>query len=158
MSRPFVRLIHPDLSIEAWGFFTRTRMALKSAVRRLTLIMLALGAVAAAQGGKAEPLRIRFQPGRTSTTLTGVLGGDAQREYAFAARKDQRLRIRLTFTPPGSLTITAKQPRGIDLPLSVDSSGVWSAQLSDDGEYEIWVTRASGTRTRSRYTMTVTIR
>jgi hypothetical protein len=111
-----------------------------------------------AQGGKAEPRRIQFQRGRDSATVRGVLTGDAQTEYAFGARKDQRLTVTLSATPARSVTITARGTSGLDLPLHVDSRQTSSAVLPEDGEYEIWVKRVAGARGRSSYRLTVTIR
>jgi hypothetical protein len=149
------RRFDPAVSNDSDRFGQCARLGLAAVVGGLALMILSLAALAAAQGGKAEPLRIHFRSGSTITTLTGVLSGDAQREYVLAARKDQHLRIKLTFTPIGSLTVAAKQPAGTDLSLSVDSRSEWSARLPDDGEYEIRVTRANKTQPRSHYTLTV---
>src|SRR4030095_2205760 len=60
------------------------------------------------QGGKAEPTRIQFARGRDSATLRGVVRDDAQKEYAFTARKGQRLTLALSAEPARSLSVTAK--------------------------------------------------
>jgi hypothetical protein len=56
------------------------------------------------------------------------------------------------------VAVRAKGRAGEDLPLTIDARGASTVRLPEDGEYEIWVTRVSRSRTRSRYTMTVTIR
>lgn len=48
-----------------------------------------------AQGGKAEPLRVQFQRGRSSAMIAGKLRGDEQAEYVAGAKKDQKLTIKL---------------------------------------------------------------
>jgi hypothetical protein len=102
------------------------------------------------QGGKAEPIRIQFQRGRNSATLNG--------EYAFNALKNQRLTLRLSAAPTNSVTVVARTPVGVDLPLHQDSSHISSVVLAENGEYELWVKRVTGTSGRSRYRLTVTIR
>ena len=64
------------------------------------LIVLAAGSVALAQGGgKAEPNRIEFKRGANSTTINGKVRGDEEAEYVLAARKGQKLTIKLSSVP-----------------------------------------------------------
>jgi hypothetical protein len=113
---------------------------------------------ASAQGGKAEPLRIEFARGRDSASVGGTLRGDAQREYAFVARKNQRLTIGTTATPAGSIAVQVKRPGGVRLPLVPGQKQTWSAVLPESGEYLLWVNRSGPASGRSQYTLTVTIR
>src|SRR5216110_1961741 len=53
----------------------------------------------AQHGGKAEPLRIEFKSSTISTTINGVVHGDEQAEYVLAAKKGQRLIIKLSGAP-----------------------------------------------------------
>jgi hypothetical protein len=111
-----------------------------------------------AQGGKAEPLRVQFQRGRSSATIAGKLRGDQQAEYVAGAKKDQRLTINLYARPPGSITVKVKTMDGADLELKPDSKQRWSATLPGDGDYLLWVVRSSGKPGTSYYKLTVTIR
>jgi hypothetical protein len=111
-----------------------------------------------AQGGKAEPLRIQFQRGRDSATFNGKLRGDQQAEYALGARKSQKLIVSLLATPPRSIIVKVRDPKGADLELKPDSDRRWSAVLSENGDYDIWVIRSSKKPGSSRYKLTVTIR
>jgi hypothetical protein len=111
-----------------------------------------------AQGGKAEPLRVQFQRGRSSATIAGKLRGDQQAEYVAGGKKDQKLTINLYASPPGSITVKVKTPDGADLELKPDSKQQWSATLPGDGDYFLWVVRSSGKRGTSLYKLTVTIR
>jgi hypothetical protein len=113
---------------------------------------------ASAQGGKAEPLRIEFARGRNSASVGGTLRGDAQREYAFVARKNQRLTIATTATPPGSIAVQVKRPGGMRLSLVPGQKQTWSAVLTESGEHLIWVNRSRPASGRSQYTLTLTIR
>lgn len=46
-----------------------------------------------AQGGKAEPGRIKFAKGKSMTTLFGTLKGDEEHEFIFGAKKGQTVYI-----------------------------------------------------------------
>jgi hypothetical protein len=111
-----------------------------------------------AQGGKAMTLRIQFQRGRNSATLDGKLRSGEQTEYSAGAKKDQKLIIGLDATPSGSITVKAKDSDGADLKLKAESKQQWSAVLPKDGDYEIWVIRASNKPGTSKYKLTVTIK
>jgi hypothetical protein len=112
----------------------------------------------AGQGGKAEPLRIQFRPGRSSATVTGAVSGDVQAEYAFRAMTGQRLTIRSSASPVASIVVTVRTPAGGDLPLLVDSGSTMSAVLPVDGEYQMWIRRRTASPGRSTYKVTLTIR
>lgn len=69
-------------------------------------LLLFLGAsLALAQGGKAEPNRIEFKPGTTSTTISGTVRNDEQAEYVVSAQLGQRLTIKLTNVPAKNLVL-----------------------------------------------------
>jgi len=123
----------------------------------ISCLCAATGA-ASAQGGKAEPLRIEFARGRDSASVGGTLRGDAQREYAFVARKNQRLTIGTTAMPAGSIAVQVKRPLGVRLPLVPGQKQTWSAVLPESGEYFLSVNRSASASGRSQYTLTVTIR
>ena len=123
----------------------------------ISCLCAATGA-ASAQGGKAEPLRIEFARGRNSASVGGTLRGDAQREYAFVARKNQRLTIGMTATPASSVVVQVKRPGGVSLPLVPGQKQTWSAVLPEGGEYFLWVHRSGAATGHSEYTLMVTIR
>jgi hypothetical protein len=110
------------------------------------------------QGGKAEPTRIQFARGRDTATVSGALRDDAQREYAFAARKGQRLTLTLSAAPARSVSASARVSLGGHLPLDFTSGSTSSVELPEDGDYEISMKRVSTARGRSQFTLTVTIR
>src|SRR5215813_12425160 len=111
-----------------------------------------------AQGGKAEPLRVQFQRGRSSATIAGKLRGGTQAEYVVGAKKSQKLTINLYASPPGSITVKVKTSDVADLELKPDSKQQWSVTLPDDDDYLLWVVRSSGKPGTSLYKLTVTIR
>ncbi len=60
----------------------------------LVITFFAFAAVSAyAQGGKAEPGRIKFSKGKSKTTLTGTLKGDEEQEFVFGAKKGQKVYV-----------------------------------------------------------------
>src|SRR5438105_14626665 len=69
-------------------------------------------------GGKAEPLRIEFKRGTTSTTINGAVRGREEAEYVLAAKKGQRLIIRLTFLPARSSVFQILDPDNDKLSLA----------------------------------------
>jgi hypothetical protein len=140
--------------------FAPRRTAVAALAAALVVAMGCWGAAAtpSAQGGKAAPLRIRFAPGHDSATVRGALRGDAQREYVFGARSNQRVTIRLSATPRGTLSLEARRPAGAELVLHKDGADRWSGALPEDGDYEIWVKRESRAQPASIYRLIVTIR
>src|SRR5438132_10926804 len=69
----------------------------------MLLASLIIPFVAMAQrGGKAEPLRIEFKRGATSTTINGAVRGSEEAEYVLAAKKGQRVIMRLRSVPARS--------------------------------------------------------
>src|SRR5205823_419998 len=64
------------------------------------IVLFCAAAPAFAQhGGKAEPLRIEFKRGTSSTTVSGSVRNDEEYEYVLGAKKGQRLTIKITSTP-----------------------------------------------------------
>jgi len=62
-----------------------------AAVISITLLILIVCSAAMAQGGgKAEPNRIEFKRGTTSTTISGAVRGKEEAEYVLAAKKARR--------------------------------------------------------------------
>jgi len=121
----------------------------------LFLIGTAAASAFAQHGGKAEPLRIEFKRGTSSTTVSGNVRGDEQAEYAFSARKDQKVTIRITSVPSRSCLIELHGPENTDL---VFSKYDYSATLPATGDYLLYVVRPTESKGRSNYKLTVTIR
>lgn len=123
------------------------------------LFLFGAAAPAFAQnGGKAEPLKIEFKRGATSTTINGVVHGDEQAEYSFEARQGQRLVIKLTSTPLKSACFDLKGPDGADVGLEYDCNYDYSKPLPATGEYFLSVSRPSTGKGTARYKMTITVR
>src|SRR6266850_1623422 len=122
------------------------------------LVLSTGGAVLPQHGGKAEPKRIEFKRGTTSTTINGTVRGDEEAEYVLAARKGQRLIIKLTSVPVKSAVFQLLGEDNDTLGLEYDSNYDYSGKLPKTGEYFITVSRPTEAKGTSRYRLTVTVR
>lgn len=116
------------------------------------------GAALAQHGGKAEPGRIEFKRGATSTTVNGTVRGDEEAEYVLAARRGQKLVIKLTSIPVKSSVFQILGPENDTLGLEYDANYAYTGVLPTTGDYFISVKRPTTAKGRSKYRMTITIR
>ena len=123
-----------------------------------SLVVLIACSAAMAQGGKAEPNRIEFKRGTTSTTINGTVGRDEQAEYVLAAKKGQRLTIKITSVPARSSGFDLSGPDNVDLGLEFDTNLDYSHTLPKTGDYLITVVKLSDLVRTSKYKLTVTVR
>jgi hypothetical protein len=123
------------------------------------VVLLSAAAPAFAQhGGKAEPLRIEFNRGATSTTVSGSVRNDEQFEYLLAAKKGQRLTIKITSTPVKSAVFQLLGEDQDTLGLEHDANFDVSIVLPKDGDYFMSVSRPASTKGRSNFKLTITIK
>jgi hypothetical protein len=109
-------------------------------------------------GGKAEPKRIEFKRGASTTTITDRIKDKEEAEYVIAARKGQRLTIRLTSTPYRSAVFDLKAPGDADLGLEYNANYTFDKILPVNGDYSIVVARPTTSRGTANYKMAITIR
>ncbi|HEU5239714.1 MAG TPA: hypothetical protein VFU37_21460 [Pyrinomonadaceae bacterium] len=119
--------------------------------------MCAASAVAQ-HGGKAEPLRIEFKRGTTSTTVTGSVRNAEEYEYVLAAKKGQHLTIKITSTPLKSSVFQILGEDNDTLGLEYDANFDVSINLPKDGDYFINVSRPTSAKGTSRFRLTITIK
>ena len=124
----------------------------------LFLVVATAGQTFAQGGGKAEPNRIEFKRGTTSTTVSGVVRNDEQAEYVVSGQLGQRLIIKLTNVPAKSSCFDLKGPDGSDVGLEYDCNWNYSKVLQATGDFFITVARPSQARGSSRYRLTVTVK
>jgi hypothetical protein len=124
----------------------------------IMLVVLIVSAEAVAQGGKAEPNRIEFKRGTTTTNVNGIVRGDEEAEYVLAARKGQRLIIKLTSVPVKSTVFQLLGENNDTLGLEYDANFDYSGVLPKTGDYFITVTRPGQSKGSSRYKLTITVR
>ena len=146
-------------------FTTKQRQLCSSNLRKSVficgsfLLLLSTGALAMAQrGGKAEPLRIEFKRGTTSTTINGVVHGSEEAEYVLAAKKGQQLVIKLTSAPVKSSVFQLLGPDNDTLGLEYDANYNYSGTLPKTGDYFITVSRPTQSKGTAKYKLVVTVR
>jgi len=116
----------------------------------------AVGALAQG-GGKAEPLRIEFKPGSSSTVVSDSIKNDQQAEYVLGARKGQRLTIKLTSVPRRSAVFDLTAPDNADLGLEYDANYEFNKILPVTGDYLIVVVRPTSTPGKASYKLSINI-
>ena len=124
----------------------------------LFLLAIVTATAIAQRGGKAEPNRIEFKSGTSSTTISDVVHNDEQAEYVLSARQGQRLTIKLTNTPAKSSCFDLKGPDGVDVGLEYDCNWNYSKVLPATGDYFLTLSRPSTAKGTSHYKMAVTVR
>ena len=112
----------------------------------------------AQHGGKAEPLRIEFKRGATSTSVSGSVRNDEEYEYVLAAKKGQRLTIKITSTPVKSSIFQLLGEDQDTLGLEHDANFDVSIVLPKDGDYFINVSRPTSNKGSSRFTLAISIK
>ena len=129
--------------------------------RTLLLLLLTIAAcsVSLAQGGgKAEPLRIEFKRGANSAIVSGKVRGTEEAEYLLAARKGQKLIIKLTSVPRRSSVFDLKAPDNADLGLEYDANYDYAGVLPKTGDYLIIVVRPTTSPGTSTYKLSISVR
>lgn len=129
-----------------------------TAVPTTLLVLAACSAAMAQGGGKAEPNRIEFKRGTSSTTISGTVRGDEQAEYVLGAKKGQKLVIKLTSVPAKSSVFQLLGENNDTLGLEYDANFDYSGILTKTGDYFITVRRPTESKGTSRYRLMVTVR
>ena len=122
------------------------------------LVLIACSAAMAQHGGKAEPNRIEFKRGTTSTTISGSVSKGEEAEYVLAAKKGQKLAIKITSVPARSAGFDLHGPDDVDLGLELDTNLDYSHTLPRTGDYSITVVKLTDVVRTSRYKLTVSVR
>lgn len=125
-------------SIKTFGEY---RLAAVSVNRTVIFLCLfaACCSVAFAQGGKAEPNRIRFAKGKTAATLSGVLSNDQEMEYVMLVRAGQTVRLKVTSKPTGRFFDFRIAGSSFELETDYDSYTEYSFTAPETGDYLIFV-------------------
>ena len=119
----------------------------------LVSLVLIVTPVLAQHGGKAEPDRIEFARGHTSTVLSSTLGHDEEMEYVFSASKGQKVTITNPQTSLFDVRIFSEEN---NVETEFDSSRTFSLTLPADGDYNLFV-RKKRVRTPSRARFSITL-
>ena|ERR1051325_5024937 len=122
------------------------------------LVLTMVPAAVAQNGGKAEPNRVEFKRGATSTTISDSVRGSEEAEYVLSAKKGQRLTIKVTSTPLKSSVFQLLGEDQDTLGLEYDANFDVSIVLPKDGDYFINVKRPTERKGTSRFKLAITIR
>jgi hypothetical protein len=151
--------LHPEGELDMKNPRSATLAKAIAAVIPSALLILIVCAAAMAQGGgKAEPKRIEFKRGSNSAIVSGTVRGDEEGEYVLAAKKGQRLIIKLTSVPVKSSVFQLLGEDNDTLGLEYDANFDYSGVLPKTGDYFITVARPGQSKGVSRYKLTVTVR
>ncbi|HLA95170.1 MAG TPA: hypothetical protein VK612_05570 [Pyrinomonadaceae bacterium] len=116
--------------------------------------MVLLSHFVLAQGGKAEPKRIEFAPGKNSAALSGSLRGAQEMEYVFAVKKGQTVTVKNPANGAFDFRIFSNEN---EVETEFDSSPTLTLDIPADGDYLFFVRRKVG-RGLARFRMTLTVR
>jgi hypothetical protein len=117
---------------------------------------LAVAACVHAQnGGKAEPNRIRFAAGTTSTRIAGTLRNGQQMEYVFAAEKGQLVTVKNSTSSRFDFRIFDEVNFSEG---DFDSSPTYAFEVPETGDYFFTVRKKVAGARSSRFSMSISIR
>lgn len=134
------------------------KMICRYAINRTLLCLLCFFAAlsAFAQGGKAEPNRIRFAVGKSSTTLTGTISNGQEMEYVFAANKGQQVTIKNTRTSLFDFKVFSEENFSEG---DFDSSRIYTFEIPETGDYLLFVRKKIVRSPRAaRFSITLTLK
>jgi len=118
------------------------------------ICLIAFIPIVAQHGGKAEPNRIQFAPGKTSATVSGTLRPSEEMEYVFSAKAGQTVTIRNSYRQFDFRVFSEENfPDG-----DFDSSPTYSFEIPADGDYNFFVRRKVGGAKRATFRMTISIK
>jgi hypothetical protein len=109
-----------------------------------------------AQGGKAEPKRIQFVTGKSSTSLTGSLSNGQEMEYVFAASIGQIVTVKNARKSLFDFKVFSEEnfPEG-----DFDSSASYTFEIPETGDYMLFVRKKQVSSPRTaRFSLTLIIK
>jgi hypothetical protein len=134
---------------------------MKSKIIVAIAILLFCGAgVFGQNGGKAEPLRLKFAKGKSSVTASGKIKGDMQAEYIFSAKKEQLIVVKITSVPKGKVaSFRILNPNAeATFYTKYEENYQYAFPAPYTGDYVIWVSLQPDTKVKAaKYNLTLTI-
>jgi hypothetical protein len=124
----------------------------------VVVLMLLASTVFAQGGGKAEPTRVEFKRGAQQTTVSGRVTNDQEVEYVLAAKKGQRLSIKLSSVPTKATVFDLKAPGDADLGLEYDANWSFNKVLPVSGDYLIIVARPTSEKGEASFKLVIAIK
>ena len=112
--------------------------------------------VVAQNGGKAEPKRIGFDAGKSSTMLRGTLSNGSEMEYVFGAAKGQTVFIKNSTVNLFDFKVFSHEHFSEG---DFDSSRTYSFTIPETGDYLFFVRKKQVKSPRTaRFSMTLSIK
>ena len=113
-----------------------------------------------AQGGKAEPNRIKFAKAKSSATVSGTLSNNEQMEYIFGAKAGQTVTLKVTSVPKGDLfAFSVSGADDIELQTEYDSYADYTFTAPETGDYLVFVTKRPTEKVpKAKFSLTLTIK
>ena len=133
---------------------------MKTKLSILMAILFLCAASSFAQGGKAEPNRIKFTKGKSSAGVSGTLSNNQQMEYVFSAKAGQTVTLKVTSAPKGTLfSFSVDGANGIELETEYDSYSDYTFTLPETGDYLVSVAKKPTEKVpKAKFLLTLTIR
>lgn len=124
------------------------------------LLASAIG-VFAQNGGKAEPLRVKFAKAKSGAILSGNLKGDEEMEYIFGAKKGQNVRaVIASIMPKGKFhAFKIVGADGVEYTAESDSNYELEFVAPQTGDYLIYVNFRPTDKVRAgKFALTLTVK
>lgn len=122
----------------------------------IVLVILATTPAGFAQGGKAEPKRIEFAAGKSTTTLTATLSNGSEMEYVFGANKGQTVTIKNANKNLFDFRVFSDE---FEFETEFESSPTLTFPVPETGDYMFFVRKKQVKTPRTaRFSLTLTIK
>ncbi len=105
--------------------------------------------------GKAEPGRVRFAKGKSSTVLKGTLSGDLEQEFVFGAKKGQKVYI--TNSDSDKFAYRLFNENGVNKESTELAEPTMEFSVPKTGDYMIFVRRANKKPKSAKFSITLAI-
>lgn len=129
---------------------------MKKSVFSLLLVLACAATSALAQGGKAEPKRIQFAPGKSSAKLAGRLSNAQEMDYIFTAGKGQTVTISNATAKLFDIRVFNEEHH---VETEFDSSPTLTIENLEAGEYLVFVRKRQVRSPRAaRFAVTLTVK
>ena len=109
-------------------------------------------------GGKAEPNRIKFAKGKSSTVLTGSLKGDSQYEFVFGARKGQKVYVTNSDSDNFSYSVFSQDIEDVNYESTDLAVPTLEFEVPETGDYMIFVKRNATSNVSKKFSITLAIK
>lgn len=105
--------------------------------------------------GKAEPNRVRFAKGKSSTVLKGTLSGDLEQEFVFGAKKGQKVYI--TNSDSDKFAYRLFNENGVSKESTELAEPTMEFTVPKTGDYMLFVRRANKKPKSAKFSITLAI-